>query len=386
MLEFFVRFGELGLKSPPVRRYMEIRLAENIRSILKKIDIEKPDVKINRSWGRLIITLEAPSDESEKEQIIEKIQSTVSNFVMGVTSISLVHRTSCKIEDIGNVALALAKKVLKPNSTFAVRARRVGTHNYTSKDLERLIGEVIFEALKDELNLSVNLTEPMTKISIEVRDNFAFIFSEKHESQGGLPQGTQGTIAAILRGSIEDAIASFLLCKRGAIVSPIAFVYTNGEFENNKTAINEQLRLFEFIQPRKANYHYIVDFSKILNEVTMSRLQCSICDKICLKIAEIIMQDKMIGGISFGNASTTLMDRIPEKGFQNNIPIYYPLLALNKEKIKHPFNTNYKSEFCLSSCLGFENQKEKEIKPLSNKEISLIAANANFQLIKPTKS
>jgi|Deesub1362B_J571_1020462.scaffolds.fasta_scaffold00013_225 tRNA acetyltransferase TAN1 len=58
------------------------------------------------------------------------------------------------------------------NSTFAVRVKRRGKHNFTSKDLETLAGELV---LKEREDLRVNLSNPDYVIMVEIIDNWAGI-------------------------------------------------------------------------------------------------------------------------------------------------------------------------------------------------------------------
>ncbi len=387
MSEIFVRFGELGLKSPPVRRRMEKRLATNIKIILEKKGIDDAKITINRAWARLIVTLETPQNSIENESIIQKIISILTQNVAGITSVSHVIRSSSDLDEIKKTALNLAKENLKPGNSFAVRARRLGKHDYSSQDLERLVGEVLFETLAQKHNLTVNLTNPDYTLSIEVKDEDAFIFDQKILGIGGLPQGTQGRINSILRGSIEDAISGFLMSKRGSNIIPIAFVLKNSKtFGSNANEIEKQLEIFSLMQPKKHFSYYKVDFTHILQEIRFDRLQCSTCDKICIAISERISGDQFIDGFCLGNASDTILERIPESSKNQLAPVYYPVIALDPTKISHPFKENFTSEFCLSDCPGYENQKKKEIKPPSPEEIEQIVASANFSLIKPDKA
>ncbi|MHA1170929.1 MAG: tRNA uracil 4-sulfurtransferase ThiI, partial [Candidatus Heimdallarchaeota archaeon] len=72
MSEIFIRFGELGLKSPPVRRRMEKRLAANIRIVLEKKGIEDAKITINRAWARLIVSLETQKNSHDNKKLIQK--------------------------------------------------------------------------------------------------------------------------------------------------------------------------------------------------------------------------------------------------------------------------------------------------------------------------
>ncbi|NHJ06329.1 MAG: hypothetical protein EAX90_15995, partial [Candidatus Heimdallarchaeota archaeon] len=178
----------------------------------------------------------------------------------------------------------------------------------------------------------------------------------------------------------EDAIAGFLLCKRGATILPIIFKKQIDQFVSNEKALNEQTRIIDCFQPMKKRVYCEVDFDKILNEIGYKKLNCSVCDKICIGITERIVSDKLKLGITLGNHPKAILNRNIEKNFgEKFIPIYYPLIALNSKDINHPFDIIPKNQFCLAECPGYKNQKKKRVKPLTHEEINFIVANANYE-------
>ncbi|MFW9923191.1 MAG: THUMP domain-containing protein [Candidatus Thorarchaeota archaeon] len=375
MSEILIRYGELGLKSRPVRRLMEKQLANNIRIILEKKGFSNFTVIIEKSWGRLFVSFNA-----EEHQDLELVSKIIVENVFGIISVSPIYRIGSDIEIIKKEVLDFARKNIPSNSSFVVRARRTGKHTYTSIELERTIGELIYDTLAEEKNLTVNLTNPDYKLSIEVKDNFAFIYENRNEGFGGFPQGLQGGICSIFRGSKEDAVASFLLCKRGALTLPILFQKKkNNNYSNNIQELDKQVsRVFSFQPLKKMNY-FVVDFDQVFESIGPERIQCSQCDQICIGIVERIISNNTILGITLGNSSDMIQIRNPEGNFgEKYIPIYYPLVALNTNDIPHIFGESFQNKFCLESCPGYKNQKNKKINPLTQEEILSIVANASF--------
>jgi len=376
--EIFIRFGEIALKSPSVRYRMEKQLAKNIRKFLKKIGLAESDVSIKRSWGRVDIHLE-PKSLEETSLTTTEVARLLAESVYGIVSTSPVYRVT--LPELEKVALSLAAKRLQPKSSFAVRVRRFGTHDFTSKDIEVQVGGAICEAFKDR-EVTVDLTNPDYLLRIEIKNELAFVFDATFQGFGGFPQGVQGTVVSILRGSVEDAIAAFLLCKRGAITIPIAFEVKNfREQFSNERELQQQIDYFQLIQPQKSRY-FKVNFNSILEKIGLENLTCNICDKICIKIANKIVAEQYKKGITLGNASRAVTYWEPQVNTLPDPPVYYPLIALNKDAIAHPFKEEkYKSGFCLANCPGLENQKKKKEKQLSEDEIAQIAAQIEYQLI-----
>ncbi|MBD3190907.1 MAG: hypothetical protein GF308_09700 [Candidatus Heimdallarchaeota archaeon] len=383
MIDILVRYSELGLKSRPVRRYMEQLLRRNIIRNLTKLGIADSQISCKKPQGRLIFSL-ALEKPQLTEELVNSILFVFSHLVAGISSISLIKKTSSHFSDIKSLALEQAATNLSPGSSFAVRARRVGSHSYTSRDVERELGAEILDLLQEKLAISVDLENPDYTLFIEIRDNRAYIFDQKISGIGGLPQGTQGKIFSVLRGSLADVIAGFLICKRGTFTTPVVFSLAQSDiYKNNIDAIDEHLAFFEKFQPKKKHYYYQVDFLPIIETVGLEQLTCSICDEICLEIINRIRDEEEIAGVSLGNAEKTLLYRIPKSSMIKDdsfIPIYYPLIAIAPDDIKHPCH-NLSHRFCLESCPGYTNQKKEGIKPLPNETIQEIVAKADYRLI-----
>jgi len=62
--------------------------------------------------------------------------------------------------------------IIDPNQTFAVRSERVGTHNFTSVDVSRVVGQAVIDSFIESANkrLKVNLNMPDVEICCLVRN------------------------------------------------------------------------------------------------------------------------------------------------------------------------------------------------------------------------
>ena len=173
------RYGEIGLKSPKVRKRFENRLIHNMQaSIDAEIKIDQARIfikpenfkdtqdKLKRIFG---IVSFSPAVETETNK--EKLTETLSNYVD-------------KLEK---------QNLIKKETKFAIRCRRVGQHNFTSQEIAAYAGSVVVK----KLECPVDLTNPELEIFLEVRDNKTYIYHEKIEGAGGLPLGTQGKVIVL---------------------------------------------------------------------------------------------------------------------------------------------------------------------------------------------
>ncbi|RLJ01106.1 MAG: hypothetical protein DRP11_05045 [Candidatus Aenigmatarchaeota archaeon] len=198
-----IRYGEVALKSDPVKNRFINRLVGNIQSGLDRAEVK---YRIERDRGRLFVITK---DIEKSIEILRK--------VFGIVSISPVKTTKGELEHIIKVVENLAKEYIREGETFAIRARRKGTEKVTSKMIEREAGAAVLKTV----DARVDLTNPEKTIYVEVRQNKAFIFTEVIKCEGGMPLGTQGRVIGIFDGSVEAVCACWLMMKRGCEVIPV---------------------------------------------------------------------------------------------------------------------------------------------------------------------
>lgn len=219
---FLLRFGELWLKSFEVRRRFTDRLITNISEAFAA---QKIPYKAIKSHDRIFF--EVPKKDAKKS-------SEILSLTFGLVSFSEVWEIECDREKIKENVLELASKVLSKKDTFAMRVKRTGTHVFTSKELERELGAEVVEKFGNK----VDLTKPDKTISVEIRENNAYLFSEVSDSLGGLPLGVEGKVAVLFSKNYEKSIvASFLMMKRGCKVFPLFIASRISKKQENALAI-----------------------------------------------------------------------------------------------------------------------------------------------------
>ena len=200
MATILVRYCEIGLYSTPVRRRFESMLKDNMLTMLASDGVE---ALVEQGDARYFIETD---DEDGCVAALKK--------VFGIASISVTVTCTSDLEDICRTAAEFSMGRIEPGMTFAVRARREGTHPYTSMDVGREAGSAIYLAHD---NLKVDLHTPEKTFYVEIRNNKTYIFDSYIECPGGLPMGCQGRVAALI-DSERAALSAWMMMKRGCRV------------------------------------------------------------------------------------------------------------------------------------------------------------------------
>ena len=324
-----VRYGEITLKSPYVRESMEKMLVNSIAYKLKRHSIDF--LEIRKIPGRIFIRLDSAEKTVRASEIVSK--------VFGVVSTSPSIEINNDLSELRKNVVAYSSKILREGETFAIRVRRVKKYPITSKELEKILGTDVLNALK-HLKLKVNLTAPSKTIYVEVRSRKAYIYHEIMKGIGGLPYGVEGKAIALISGGIDSPVAAWLIMKRGVKIIPLFFnlgKYTTLEARSKALNVIRKIRDWA---PEAEFYFYEIPFEKALENIVKNipvQYTCIFCKTIMFKVAERIANIEnakaIVTGESLGQVASQTLDNIYVISRGLGVPVLRPLIGFDKEEI-----------------------------------------------------
>ena len=316
------RYGEVGLKSHKVRSRFERRLVKNIQASI--------DAEIDVDQARIFIF---PENFDEALKKLSKIFGLVS-FSPAVAT----HTTFDEIEDtLSKYVDELEKNgLINKNTKFAIRCRRVGSHDFSSQELAAYAGSVVVK----KIGSPVDLTNPDLEIFVEVRDNDTYIYHEKIQGPGGLPLGTQGKVIVLISSGIDSPVAAYMMMKRGCQV--IALYCDNNPYttpdalKNNEDIIN-QLQKYASGAPIKRRVVNYGDYLSQCKSKAPERMTCVLCKSGMYQIASKLAKDMhalaIVDGSSLGQVASQTLPNILATRENVDVPIFSPLIGLDKVEI-----------------------------------------------------
>lgn len=263
--------GELGIKSRQTRR----RMKRNLQNDIKKNLEEYPSIRITHFRDRLILY-------SKLELNFDTIVKTLTSRISGISSVSVTKAVEATEAEIVTNGVLEAKKVIKPDSSFAVRVKREGTHKFSSLDIARALGSAILDY--NIKNIHVNLDNPDYQIFLDIRGPLAFIYTKISRGMDGIPSLSQGSAVSLIRPNLNSILASWLMKKRGVKILPIFFKTGNpheDEYLNYvKTFFNQEMK--------------IIDLKDKLEQFKGHNSLCMLCQLYCEQICENESVDRNI--------------------------------------------------------------------------------------------
>ena len=282
-----------------------------IKKFSDKVEVVTPIEVVAKVRTRLLQT-------SGIEQVLEALQFD------NMMTLDIIKEKVCEI---------CAKEI--EGKTFVVRAKRTGSHEFNSSEMERVIGGY---TLAHSNAKGVDLHNPEMIVRIELINNQLNIITDKLIGLGGYPIGTQGDILSLMSGGFDSTVASYLTMKRGLKTHFIFFnlggiaheigVKQVSYYLWNKFGASHRVKIIS------------VPFDEVLTEifrstpetymgVTLKRLMLMASEKIA-KEMEI---DALVTGESVAQVSSQTLRNLALIDEASNMLILRPLATMNKPEI-----------------------------------------------------
>ena len=355
-----LRYGELYLKGNN-RSFFENLLIKNIKKALNSFVFS-----IKKISGRYVIY---DFDSINLNLIIDKLKN-----IFGLVSVSPAYEFQTNIDEIKSKCRFLAKTL---NGSFRITTKRADKKfPIKSDEFSALIGEIV---LNENPNLVVDLHNPETIITIEIRENGCSYISTKNiQCCGGMPVGSAGNGLLMLSGGIDSPVAGYMMAKRGLKLYAIhfhSFPYTSIQ------AKDKVIKLKNILENFAGDIKLIVvPFTKIQEAIHINcyeEYMITIMRRIMLRIAEKIAQkfhcSTIITGESLGQVASQTVESITvTNNVVEQLPVLRPLIGFDKVeimKIAEQIGTYETSILPYEDCCTVFLPKNPIIKPTIKKAI-----------------
>ena len=256
--------------------------------------------------------------------------------VFGIIAVNRAAVCEKNMESIVAVARAYLPEKLKGKRTFKVDAKRADkSFPLTSPEISREIGGVVLSAVR---GIKVDVHNPEATVTVEVRDEYAYVRASQEAGAGGLPLRTAGRGLLLLSGGIDSPVAGCMMAKRGMEIEALhfeSFPYTSERAREKVMQLAQEM--CEYVS--KMHVHVISlthvqeelrdnckeDYFTILLRIFMMRL--------AEKCAREYKCGALITGESLGQVASQTLEAIGVTDSVVNIPVFRPCIGLDKNEI-----------------------------------------------------
>ena len=311
-----IKYGELTTKKANRNAFTKL-LSNNIKKILK-------DEEIELKYDRVRMYIECNNTSS----VVEKL-----THVFGIHGIVICHKVNTNIEDIKAKVLELLNK--ETFNTFKINTKRADkSFNVHSMELNNILGGHVLK----NINCKVDVHNPDITVTVEIRIEGTFIYTNEIKGLGGYPVGIQGKGMLMLSGGIDSPVAGYLSLKRGVDLECLYFEsppHTSIEAKNkvielariiNEYSGNIKVNVIPFTKIQEAIYKNVPDSYVI---TIMRRMMYRIAETLALKHNCKVI----INGESIGQVASQTLTSIGVINSVTNFPVIRPVACMDKLEI-----------------------------------------------------
>ena len=317
-------FPEIVVKSKPVRTRMIRILTGNIRNVFQNSGIR---VKVLGNWDRVFVKV--------PKEVSAETASDILSRIPGIHSFSeVLSFPYASLEDILRTAAPLALPEIT-GKTFCVRCKRKGQETFTSVELERALGEVLWESGK---SAGVSLKKPQITIHIEVDGKKFYLLSNTRKGIGGYPLSTQEDVLSLISGGFDSGVSSFDFIRRGARVH---YCFFNMGGREHEIGVREEAH---FIWKKYGSSHrvkfFAVPFEDVVGEILQKidhHLMGVVLNRMMMRAAAKIAEREgikaLVTGESVGQVSSQTITNLSVIDRVTPVLILRPLITMDKQDI-----------------------------------------------------
>ena len=319
-----MKLGEIVLKGANKRQF-ENKLRQNVRRRMRPYG--NFDVYIMQST----VYVQPEDDQADVEGAWDACHS-----IFGVVSLCRCRPCEKDLDSIYNAIEEYLGDDLDCAESFKVESKRSDKRfPLTSIGISQEIGGRLAEA---HPNCQVDVHHPAYTVYVEVRDLAAYVHGPAEPGAGGLPTGVGGRAMCLLSGGIDSPVAAYMIAKRGVEIEAVHFFSYPYTSQLAKDKVLELARLVtRYSGKMTVNIVSFTQIQEAIRDNCPEEFFTLIMRRFMMEISQRIAKDDgcgaLITGENLGQVASQTMEAMTVTGAVVDIPIFMPLIGMDKEEI-----------------------------------------------------
>ena len=319
-----IKNGELVLKGLNRSTFEDV-LIKNMKKALHDIG------EFTFTKSQSTIMAEPVDPDTDLDDAVDALKC-----VFGIVALSRAAVAEKDMEIIKGIAAEYLDEELSLAKTFKVEAKRSDKRfPFKSPEIARELGGYLLSKFN---HLKVDVHNPEVTVTVEIRDNYAFIRGNNIKGAGGMPVSTSGRAAVLISGGIDSPVAAYMMAKRGIELVAVHFAsppYTTELAEEKVMTLLHKVARYS--GPITA---YVVPFTELQEQI---RDKCEedyftiIMRRYMMKISEILAKHQhcsaLITGESVGQVASQTIYALACTDASVTMPVFRPCIGMDKVEI-----------------------------------------------------
>ena len=321
---FLLKLGEIVLKGANKRQF-EDKLRQNVRRRM-------------RPYGNFDVYIMQSTVYVEPMDELCDVDGAwdACHCIFGLVSLCRCRACEKDLDKIFETIEEYLGDDLESAESFKVESKRSDKRfPLTSIGISQEIGGRLAEA---HPNCRVDVHHPAYTVYVEVRDMAAYVHGPAEPGAGGLPTGVGGRAMCLLSGGIDSPVAAYMIAKRGVEVECVHFFSYPYTSQLAKDKVVELARLVtRYCGRMTLNIVSFTQIQEAIRDNCPEEFFTLIMRRFMMEISQRIGQqhgcDALITGENLGQVASQTMQAMAVTGAAVDIPIFMPLVGMDKEEI-----------------------------------------------------
>ena len=321
---FLMKLGEVVLKGANKRQF-ENRLRGNVRRRMEPYG--NFDVYILQST----VYIQPLDDQADLDGAWEACHS-----IFGVVSLCRCRPCEKDVDAIFRAVVEYLGEELELAESFKVESKRSDkAFPMTSIAISQEIGGRLAERYPE---CRVDVHKPGYTVYVEVRDLAAYVHGPAEPGAGGLPTGVGGRGMCLLSGGIDSPVAAYMMARRGMEIECVHFFSYPYTSQLAKDKVLELARLVtRYCGRMTVNMVSFTQIQEAIRDNCPEEFFTLIMRRFMMEISQRIAKEHgcgaLITGENLGQVASQTMEAMTVTGAVVDIPIFMPLVGMDKEQI-----------------------------------------------------
>ncbi len=256
--------------------------------------------------------------------------------VFGIVGVNRAAVCEKNMESIAALAREYLPEKLAGKRTFKVEAKRSDKRfPLGSIEISKEIGGVILSSVR---GIKVDVKNPEVTVTVEVRDEHAYIRAGQEPGAGGLPIRSAGRGLLLLSGGIDSPVAGCMMAKRGLEIEALhfeSFPYTSERAKEKVMQLAQEM--CEFCARIHVHVISLTHIQEELRDNCQEDYFTILLRIFMMRLAERCARQykchALITGESLGQVASQTLAAIEVTDSVVNLPVFRPCIGLDKNEI-----------------------------------------------------
>ena len=256
--------------------------------------------------------------------------------VFGIVGVNRAAVCEKNMDSIMAKAREYLPEKLQGKRTFKVDAKRSDKRfPLKSPEISREIGGVILSTVR---GIKVDVHNPDVTVTVEVRDDHAYIRAGQEPGAGGLPLRSAGRGLLLLSGGIDSPVAGCMMAKRGLEIEALhfeSFPYTSERAREKVMQLAQEM--CEFCSKIHVHVISLTHIQEELRDKCQEDYFTILLRIFMMRLSERCARDykchALITGESLGQVASQTLRAIEVTDSVVRMPVFRPCIGLDKNEI-----------------------------------------------------